>query len=219
VPKDKRIIVNSHERSGTHFLMNSLANNFGYQSVPWINLDNPPLPLYYPANMINILMGITEFKENERTIIKSHFNGDFFNGLMDKIKEHYHVFYIYREAIPTMKSCHKHFNDMAKSKMYGGPTCKTVEEFAESQPWGACLRYQYQQYDTMAERHEHHVESWIKHEPILVKYEELNENFDNTIKALSVRLDMPLMHGVPIRPSKANTIQDGMFNDKDALKV
>jgi hypothetical protein len=30
----RKIIVASHERSGTHFLMNTLADNFGYVSEP-----------------------------------------------------------------------------------------------------------------------------------------------------------------------------------------
>ena len=38
-PAKKNCIIVSHERSGTHFLMNTLALNFGYISEPWINLD------------------------------------------------------------------------------------------------------------------------------------------------------------------------------------
>ena len=32
-------MVVSHERSGTHFLMNALASCYGYVSQPWINFD------------------------------------------------------------------------------------------------------------------------------------------------------------------------------------
>ncbi len=35
----KKGMVVSHERSGTHFLMNTLALNFGYIAKPWINFD------------------------------------------------------------------------------------------------------------------------------------------------------------------------------------
>ena len=34
-----KVMVVSHERSGTHFLMNTIALNFDYISAPWINLD------------------------------------------------------------------------------------------------------------------------------------------------------------------------------------
>ena len=39
-PEDvKKAMIVSHERSGTHFLMNTLDKNFPYISQPWINFD------------------------------------------------------------------------------------------------------------------------------------------------------------------------------------
>ena len=35
-----KVLVVSHERSGTHFMMNSLAANFGYVANPFMNLDS-----------------------------------------------------------------------------------------------------------------------------------------------------------------------------------
>ena len=33
------VLVVSHERSGTHFLMNSIARGYGYTSTPWVDMD------------------------------------------------------------------------------------------------------------------------------------------------------------------------------------
>ncbi len=35
----KKLAVVSHERSGTHFLMNTVGGNLGYLSRPWWNFD------------------------------------------------------------------------------------------------------------------------------------------------------------------------------------
>ena len=40
---DKSIIVCSHERSGTHFLMNSISLNSEYSVDPYLNFDLAPL--------------------------------------------------------------------------------------------------------------------------------------------------------------------------------
>ena len=37
------LIVCSHERSGTHFLMNSISENSPYSVKPWLNFDLSPL--------------------------------------------------------------------------------------------------------------------------------------------------------------------------------
>ena len=39
----KLLIVCSHERSGTHFLMNSISNNSNYTVKPFLNFDTMPL--------------------------------------------------------------------------------------------------------------------------------------------------------------------------------
>ena len=49
------VMVVSHERSGTHFLMNALAACYGYVSAPWVNLCLPTVNSnsYYPPRVRN----------------------------------------------------------------------------------------------------------------------------------------------------------------------
>ena len=52
----KKAAVIGHERSGTHFLMNTLAYNFGYISAPWFNFDfELGINFHAPQAILNIL--------------------------------------------------------------------------------------------------------------------------------------------------------------------
>lgn len=51
-------LVVGHERSGNHFLMNTLARAYGYIAEPWFNLDQVPHPINYfqPAALLRLLL-------------------------------------------------------------------------------------------------------------------------------------------------------------------
>lgn len=216
----KKIIVSSHERSGTHFLMNTIAHNFGYLSHPWIDLDSLPYIPHVPANMFEILKLMAEDKKTERGIVKSHFDGDFFiDSLLKKTSDKYHIFYMYRDQETTLRSCWKHFKDIKdKQKWNGGTYAETYEEYADAEPWGAMLRYQYKQHATNRIRLEQHQKGWLDRKHVIcVKFEDLDNNFNNTVNALAIKLDMPLFHGSPLRPTKAGTIQEGIFQREEVL--
>lgn len=216
----KKIIINSHERAGTHFLMNSIANNFGYLSHPWIDLDNLPFLPYVPSNMLMMLKMVADNEKTKNGIVKSHYNGHFFTDkVLEELSERYHIFYIHRNVEDTLKSCMKHFNDIKEKQGWnGGTQCKTYEEFVKAEPWGAMLRYQYQQYSTMIARLEDHHKSWLNREHVIyIDFKELDENFNNTINSLAIKLDMQLFHGTPIKPTKAGTIQEGVFQEKEVV--
>ena len=53
-PREKKIIVFSHERSGTHFLMNTIGENFGYNNLQWIDIDFIPLNMW-PATIFTLI--------------------------------------------------------------------------------------------------------------------------------------------------------------------
>jgi hypothetical protein len=210
----KRVIVNSHERTGTHFLMNTIADNFGYQSYPWIDFDHPFCNHFISENILTIFNAMANNDKTQRVITKSHFNCKFFEEILDKLHENFHIFYIYRDTEPTLRSFMKHINDAKEHEGWDfGTVTKTYEEFKNTQPWGACLRYQYQQYPNMVERFKDHVLSWLDREHVIyVKYEELNENFNETVIKIEKEMDMPLFHGQPIRPTKGRTIQKGKIS-------
>ena len=51
-----KVLVVSHERSGTHFVMNSLALNLDYVSSPWINLALIWVSMQKIANFLGLPM-------------------------------------------------------------------------------------------------------------------------------------------------------------------
>ena len=60
--KTKKVIVISHERSGTHFLMDTIALNFGYVgdfdergAARWIDLDGRGINFADPVEMRGFL--------------------------------------------------------------------------------------------------------------------------------------------------------------------
>ncbi len=203
----KLIIVNSHERSGTHFLMNTLALNFDYVSYPYYNFDLPVLP-HMPVNILATLQGIRE----PRHIVKSHYEGTFFKNVLANIAMFAHVFYISREEDGVFNSCSKHFNDCKWDEAH-----KSVDgnDLKKLEPYGGCMRYQYQQYPTMLMRWEAHKMSWDLPSVIQIKYENLVNQFDKTVRSISRQIGIKIVGGIARKPDRSNTVQNGEFDEKE----
>jgi hypothetical protein len=189
----KRPIIFSHERSGTHFLMNTLGLNFGCIAKPWIDFDWTTNPFASE----NILQGFkTLLSDKELNVVKSHHEVGFFEDVLMFLVKHYHVFYIYRETDEVMESMCRHLNDI---KWDAGPKCKDANELGWSEPSGALMRYQKKQYPNMRARHTAHIQGWrsvpdeIKSKIIYVRYKDLNENFDNEVRKIAKRLNVNLL--------------------------
>lgn len=183
----KRWIVCSHERSGTHFLMNSLAKNFPpFSSNPWTDIDSQ-CNFYISENMRRYMGYLAE--QNDYNIIKSHHEIWFFHDILkEDIADYFQFFYIFRQPEDVMKSCCKHFNDL---NFHAGPKCEE-KDFANAEPEGACMRYQWKQYKNMAERWESHVKGWledlddkVRERIIYVRYEDLQNKFEEVITEIS----------------------------------
>ena len=79
------VMVVSHERSGTHFLMNAIARACGYTSDPWVDLDWHSLLINYfsPENIAKTLRRLTD--QHVASIIKSHHAIEFFDPILDDV--------------------------------------------------------------------------------------------------------------------------------------
>lgn len=190
----KKVIVISHERSGTHFLMNTLADNFGYVSSKWINLDiDNPINFYAPANIIGFLQCM--FGKPVLNIVKSHHPVEFFLPILPMLLQEFHIFYVYRDGAEVMESFCKHLKaedwDM-------GPKVENGQILAKTAPAGAVLRYQKMQYPTMWDRWEAHVTGWLSLPPdlmeriIYVPFQALRDDFENIVKYIAFRLGRPV---------------------------
>jgi hypothetical protein len=224
--KKRKAIVVSFPRSGTHFLMNTLSLNFGYQAVPYIDFSAVE-EQYYGTNIAHWLEVIS-LKVKEPFIVKTHVESDFFKQFavnqqtkeketVVKIAKHwYDVFYIWRDMEPTMESYAKHLTATASgSNPRSNPVAESGAELAKMEPWGSPLFHQMRQYPTFKDAWDAHTKGWIelgeKYDHVhVVKYENLDSDFDNEVNRIAGFLKKPVL--VPERPSRdVNVVKGSHF--------
>jgi len=189
-PPHKKAIVISHERSGTHFLMNTLALNFDYIAQPWINFDfQLGLNVYHSATLHKFFESINQ--KPLTNIIKSHHPSSFFAEFIDYLADKYRIFYIFRDPRDVMLS---YWEIIQKLPWDEGPKANAVGDFMRSAPCGAMLRYQKEQMPSVLHRWKSHVEGWVKfgeqqdNKIIIIRYEDLNLSFDDTVRKMSEKI-------------------------------
>lgn len=207
----KKVLIASYERSGTHFLMNALELNFGYNAKVWVDLDEAVPNPFNPNDMVKALKFITAMKDKD--IVKTHYAVEFLQPLLELLLEFYHVFYIWRNMADVMNSLCKHLNDIEWNE---GPKVKDGDELALSEPCGGLMRYQYRQYPTMMDRWEAHVSGWeglpkkIANQIVYIKFADLKDNFNNTIFHIAKRIGKTCL--APVYPSKIiQVVRDGAY--------
>jgi hypothetical protein len=187
------VMVCSHERSGTHFLINSIADNSLYSNEPFLRFDQVPLGSFLNFHDAREVRAFFErlAKYSCASVIKNHFAAGFFidkkgrfilEGLCKTI-------YIVRNPVDVMLSYHRFINYFS---WHEGPKKKHTLDFLSTAPEGQMLRYQNSQIDTILERWKSHVLGWLKlteensSNVLLVKYRDLDESHaDTTRKVLS----------------------------------
>ena len=190
-PRPKFIVI-SHERSGTHFLINSLGDAFGYVADPWIDFDTGSVAINYfhPPSVTRFFAGLKEI--NVANIFKSHHAIEFFDESLDSMTEDFFVFYIYRDPRDVMRSFWRFLHGW---EWFEGPRVETVQAFMRAQPAGQLLRYQWEQKADMLTRWRDHVRGWLHaaagNERIVpVRYESLRDDYADTINAVGERIGM-----------------------------
>ena len=204
----KKAAVFSHERSGTHFLMNSLAANLGYVAQPWWNFDfTLGLNFHAPQGLGNYFGQVRG--KSVLNILKSHHHVGFMSPLLEELADEFNLFYICRDPRDVMRSFHKLVGGLAWDE---GPSVQTPGEFMRSAPRGALLRYQKDQAATMLHRWADHVSGWLEAAEALgperlrvIRYEELDGDFEDTMTGLAAwaGLEAPT---TPQRPSRDRNV-------------
>lgn len=155
------VMVCSHERSGTHFLINSIASNSAYRNNPFLNYDAVPLGSFHNFHdnreVVNFFRRLNETKC--ASIVKSHFAAPFFRDADQAflLAGHCKIVYIARNPFDVMMSYHRfvlHF------PWHEGPKPKRALDFLNAAPEGRMLRYQGRQIATIIERWKTHVTGW-----------------------------------------------------------
>lgn len=200
------VIVVAHERSGTHFLMNTLAANFGLQASPWFNFDLPDLNInYHRAGIVRHVL--RELAGQRLPIVKAHHAAPFFpEGSLAG----WRTLVIARHPSGVFPSLHAL---LAAYSWREGPETDTVEDLMRSVPYGRMTRFQWDPCRTMLERWERHVEGWharaeAGREPILfLRYADLDRDFAATVGRIAAFLGRPAPGPDAERPSPGdNTV-------------
>jgi hypothetical protein len=205
VPGKKGMVI-SHERSGTHFLMNTLAMNFGYIAQPWINFDYQLGLNFYATKSLRRFFAKMRGKPI-LNLVKAHHQFAFFEPLIDELAEDFHIFYVYRDPRDVMASFRRMLSSLPWDE---GPKETSTATFMRTAPRGALLRYQKDQVPTMLHRWQTHVEGWLEAAGdsdariITLRYEDLNLDFDATVRSLGTRIGRPV--DMPERPAKDENV-------------
>ena len=215
------LMVASHERSGTHFLMNSIAGCTHYVSNPWLNFDINPLGsvvnFTYPKNVQRFLASISRLDVGSSSpmcvasIVKSHYPPF---ALEAAVGSGLRVAYIYRNPVDVMVSMWRY---LLKWPWFEGPKCSDPLMLAQMRPVGQSMRYQWEITETYFDRWAMHVSQWHRFSGSdtrvrLVRYSDLNDNHSSTITAITSDLSIDLI-ARPERPSKnANVIAGTQVN-------
>ena len=197
--KKPKVIVVSHERSGTHFLINSLAANYGYINDPWLDIDHTTLlNPWSPECILDMLMRCKGL--NVLNVFKSHHDVGFFSPILNEVLSEFMILYIWRkDEAALFRSFRKHINEFP---WFTGPKVETWRDLVAAPPHGSLTRYQSQHRKDMGSRWSAHLGGWLvesaRHPRIhSLKYEDLDENFDQEITKIGVELG--LTPAFPIR--------------------
>jgi predicted O-linked N-acetylglucosamine transferase (SPINDLY family)/ADP-heptose:LPS heptosyltransferase len=175
----KKILVVSHERSGTHFLINTIAFNFPYFSNSEISID-PSLD-----DLSNFFSDY--YLKKESRIFKSHHQFFFFSQFFNELIRNFHIFYIVRDGRDVLTSLFHYYNKHPKSFSFG--QSNRIREFFRTVPSNEyCLR----RASNVIERWANHVESWltVRDHITIIRYEDLKHNFDDTVRQIESVLEI-----------------------------
>jgi len=185
-------MVASHERSGTHFMMNTIAACFDYVSFPWVDLDRRQFNINY-YNAQSLQGSILKFaKLRPANILKSHHQFEFFSEIIASFKGAIEVVYIYRNPADVMASFWRFLHTW---NWMEGPKTDTPLDLATAAPMGQLMRFQFRQHDTMLDRWANHVEQWLEaasrsNAIHLIKYEDLASRYEDTVRGLGSALGL-----------------------------
>jgi hypothetical protein len=164
---------------------------------------------YAPENIKAFLSGVEGAPI--LNLFKTHYPAEFFDGIADWLLGEFTIIIIVRDTLPTLKSLRKHIKDLPWN---AGPILddeEPDEKFFYTSPSGGLLRYQMVQHRFLWERHHHHLRGWGLKEPwasrvVHVAYEDLDSDFDETVKQLGRQIGMHPMNEKPQRPGRSDRV-------------
>jgi len=185
----KKVLIISHERSGTHLLINTIAQSFGY-SPQQIDVFKGFQSNWKDAAVARQWMQPFYGTFTPR-IFKSHHSRAFLAPLLPELSEEFHIFYISRDGRDVMTSFWVWLHRLQAG---WGPQTATVGEFMRTKATGKITQYQYYENSvTMLQRWVEHTREWKKHRAGIhfVTYEDLLDQFDQSLERISEIIGQP----------------------------
>lgn len=143
---NKKIIISSHERSGTHMLMNKISSCTKYNAEPWIDIDEKF------AKGLRKKNGSVQ-SDDSLQLNKTHFIPDLLFGMINEAN----IIYIYRNPFDVMLSFWKYSQ---KYPDHAAPA-RSLSEFILSKPSGRGNIYNNNKHNSYIERWMDHVSLWL----------------------------------------------------------
>jgi hypothetical protein len=195
-------LVVSHERSGTHFLMNALAACYGYVSTPWVDFDRPAFNINFfnSSEIREILLAVAS--RPIANVVKSHHPAEFFDDGLKHITERYVVFVMCRNPVAVMLSFWRYLHQWP---WFEGPKAADPLELARAEPFGRMMGHQLRQHRNLMQRWAAHVDGWLDVAAVLpnvviVRYEDLDACYEETMRRFAPYLGRdPLAIARPAR--------------------
>jgi hypothetical protein len=189
----RKVVVVSHERSGTHFLINTIIKNFGYSDgwvdFPRFNKMPNDVEWYekYRAKVRSFCMG----SEGSKKVFKTHHQVEFFESYIDDFLKNFSVFYIVRDPRDMGVSCFYYFNrhgvDFPVTKSVGDLLLRTKPyEYA----WDSGRSIV--KSESLVDRWCVHVSGWKKHNVHMIKFSDLKRHFNGTVFNIGKVLGKPI---------------------------
>ena len=196
------LMVCSHERSGTHFLLNSLDLCTYYKNKPLYIFDHSPylgshhdfLEKESNTKLFNNLssLEINNMELCMASMVKSHFPIPLVSDVSTKKLK---IAYIYRNPVDVFISYWKYLHEL---DIFEGPKSNTPLELATQVPCGNSQRYQIQNFGSYFERWAFHVSTanqYIKKSDNLgmISYQDLLNDHTNSINLLCKELNIEII--------------------------
>ena len=196
LPPAPLFYVISHERSGTHFLINTILRNT-YIRQDWHNIGEWFGPYDDPRTRfahIDAFNAKWDQLGRKATIIKSHCDRDLFEARYKKAK----VIYVLRDPRDTLTSWFHYLN---RDEFYHynpqvpDHRCESFSKFLRK-PVTPFLRYSYSlhgNFSNVAERWASHVSGWLEaSDTLVVRYEGLLRDYKSVLIKISDFLGLRL---------------------------